>query len=124
MTRPGGCCHIRVAVAATLLIAVLGGCAADPPDGPGAAPDGADVYAERCASCHGATLEGTTTGPPLLDERYSAPAYADESMVTAITDGAEQRNWDFGAMPMVNGLSDAEVAAVIDHVRAVQRSAQ
>lgn len=102
------------------LLVVLAACGDDPPDRLGAAADGAGVYADRCASCHGAALEGTTVGPPLTDGRYALPGFPDASIAAAITGGADERNWDFGPMPMVGGLSDREIAAVIAHVRSVQ----
>ena len=36
------------------------------PSGSGTAKDGASVFAEKCASCHGETLGGTALGPALV----------------------------------------------------------
>jgi S-disulfanyl-L-cysteine oxidoreductase SoxD len=36
------------------------------PPGRGTAPEGAKIYAEKCATCHGASQEGTPLGPALV----------------------------------------------------------
>jgi mono/diheme cytochrome c family protein len=104
-------------------VAVLGvaGCAAD--GATSSVPrDGAAVYAQHCASCHGAELEGAATGPPLLSIVYEPGHHPDESFRAAIRNGVAPHHWDFGPMPIVGGVSDAEVDAVIAHVRSVQET--
>lgn len=81
---------------------------------------GADVYAESCASCHGADLRGTDKGPSHLSIVYEPNHHPDESFRRAIALGAPQHHWDFGDMPPVDGLSDDDVEAVIAFVRAEQ----
>lgn len=82
---------------------------------------GAEVYAESCASCHGADLRGTDRGPSALSIVYEPNHHPDESFRRAIAAGAPQHHWDFGPMPPVDGLSDEEVDAVIAFVRAEQQ---
>lgn len=106
-----------------LLLAVVvlaGACAAEAPEvpiGPDGTPDaelvlGRDVYARRCANCHGAG-GGGGTGPKLADgavtEQYPDPA--DQRAI--IADG---RN----AMPSFSGsLSTDELDAVVRYTREV-----
>jgi mono/diheme cytochrome c family protein len=106
------------AVLVTMIAAVTaGGCAtrddaADHPDGLGAG-----VYQQSCASCHGADHRGTATGPSLLSIVYEPAHHSDESFRAAITGGSPQHHWSFGPMPAVGGMSDADIEAVIRHVR-------
>jgi mono/diheme cytochrome c family protein len=41
------------------------------PPGSGTAKDGAALYPQKCAACHGATLEGTKLGPALVGGKGS-----------------------------------------------------
>ena len=117
--RTWRCRHVLRAVAALAALGVAG-CAAD--GGSSAPRDGTAVYAQHCASCHGPALEGSSTGPPLLSIVYEPGHHPDESFRSAIRNGVSAHHWDFGPMPIVRGLSDAEVDAVIAHVRSVQES--
>lgn len=94
--------------------------------GSGAAPgsqieQGAEVYAESCASCHGADLRGTDKGPSHLSIVYEPSHHTDNSFRSAIAFGAPQHHWNFGDMEPVEGLSDEDVEAVIAFVRAEQQ---
>ena len=81
---------------------------------------GAEVYAESCASCHGADLRGTDKGPSHLSIVYEPNHHTDDSFRSAIANGAPQHHWTFGDMEPVEGLADDDVAAVIAYVRAEQ----
>ena len=81
---------------------------------------GAEVYAESCASCHGADLRGTDRGPSHLSIVYEPGHHSDESFRAAIRDGSSQHHWRFGDMPPVEGLDDDQIDAVIAYVREVQ----
>lgn len=81
---------------------------------------GAEVYANNCASCHGANLEGTDKGPSQLSIVYEPNHHTDESYRAAIANGAPQHHWDFGDMPPVEGLTTDQVEAVIDFIRSEQ----
>lgn len=81
---------------------------------------GAEVYAESCASCHGADLRGTDKGPSHLSIVYEPNHHTDDSFRSAIANGAPQHHWNFGDMEPVEGLSDDDVEAVIAYVRAEQ----
>lgn len=95
-----------------------------------AAPDGARLYS-RCAACHTATGAGVPGAfPPLAADfrtlatspagrRYLALAVVRGVMGPITVDGKPYR----GVMPAQSGLSDAEVAAVLNHVgTAIARS--
>jgi mono/diheme cytochrome c family protein len=116
---------IVVPVIALLLAMVVAACGDDDssaPDG-GGAPDvalGEQVYAENCASCHGADLRGTDSGPSPLSQVYEPGHHSDESFRRAIAEGVAPHHWRFGPMPPVSGLDDDEVEAVIAYVRSVQ----
>lgn len=104
------------AVGAVLTAACGGGSGAS-------SADGAQLFANNCASCHGADLEGTTTGPPLLHEFYVPSHHPDESFMRAIRAGVQPHHWEFGPMPPVPALDESEANAIIAYVREQQREA-
>jgi mono/diheme cytochrome c family protein len=72
--------------------------------------DGAAVFADRCASCHGSDGSGRN-GPQLSDGRVVErfPDVADQ--IEIVTDGS-------GAMPSFDGrLSAEEIEAVVEYTR-------
>lgn len=92
-------------------------------------PDGQALYRERCASCHGASLEGQSDWKSRKpDGRMPAPPHdasghtwhhSDEQLFritkegpTAILPGYESDMPGFGAV-----LSDAEIRAVLDYIK-------
>jgi len=83
--------------------------------------DGAAVYAQRCASCHGADLNGTDKGPSHRSKVYEPGHHNDASFRSAILNGAPAHHWDFGDMAPVVGLSEQEITAVIAYIRETQR---
>lgn len=118
----GAAWMVAVALAATFGVAACG----SDDGGSGAAPGspierGAAVYAESCASCHGADLRGTDKGPSQLSIVYEPNHHADDSFRNAIANGAPQHHWNFGDMEPVEGLTDEDVEAVIAFVRAEQQ---
>ena len=85
--------------------------------------NGPSLYAQACASCHGADLAGTDAGPPFLDAVYRAGHHADVAFLLAVRRGARSHHWDFGNMPPVEGLTDEQVAAIVQFVRERQVAA-
>ena len=81
---------------------------------------GAEVYAARCASCHGTNLRGTDKGPSHLSQVYEPGHHPDQSFRSAIANGAKQHHWSFGDMAPVQGITPEETAAVIAYIREVQ----
>ncbi|MEO6653470.1 MAG: cytochrome c [Ilumatobacteraceae bacterium] len=106
-----------VACAGVALIVVLSGCGGESDD---SAIDGAVLYQSNCASCHGADLEGTDRGPAHLSIVYEPGHHGDDSFRSAIANGAPQHHWTFGDMPAIVGLDEAEVTAIIAHIRSEQ----
>jgi mono/diheme cytochrome c family protein len=81
---------------------------------------GAPLYAQSCASCHGADLRGTNQGPSHLSIVYEPNHHSDDSFRNAIANGVGAHHWNFGDMAPVPGLSAEQVDAIIAYVRAVQ----
>lgn len=79
-------------------------------DGEAVTVDGAAVFSERCASCHGATGDGAN-GPKLSDGQAveQFPDIADQ--IAVVTDGR-------GGMPSFDSrLTEAEIEAVVEYTR-------
>lgn len=85
-------------------------------------PDGAAVFEANCAACHGADGAGVPSAFPPLAQHAADLAAADREYPLLallyglngeiVVDGA---SYD-GAMPSWRQLSDAEIAAVLNHV--------
>lgn len=88
-----------------------------------ASSEGKQLFQDNCAKCHGEDLNGTSAGPPFLNDIYEPGHHPDESFYAAVANGAQAHHWEFGDMPPVPGLSEQEVAAIIDYVRSEQRNA-
>lgn len=122
---------LRTGLGVSIAILLLAACAGsdqgvvDQPDIPAQDPDlvaaGVDLFQANCSACHGTDLRGTGSGPSLLSEVYVPSHHADGSFLVAVTAGSPQHHWDFGPMPPVAGLSEADVAAITAFVREQQR---
>ncbi len=75
----------------------------------GGAPDGAALYAEHCAGCHGEDGTGTREGPDLTRE---IGRMTDEQIVQIILNGAGRDE-----MPAIE-VTEAEAQAIVDFMRA------
>ncbi|MFQ5966017.1 MAG: c-type cytochrome [Acidimicrobiia bacterium] len=102
----------------SLLMAVfvlLAAACGSPPLSPDAS--GEEVYAGRCAGCHGDDLEGgggfTNPRGPSLGPGSQSADRSDAYYVQTITRGQ-------GRMPPVRGLTDAQIERVIAYIRSVQ----
>ncbi len=84
--------------------------------------DGAALYRQSCASCHGVDLRGTDKGPSHLSQVYEAGHHSDDSFRSAIEQGSAAHHWNFGDMAPVPGLSAEEVDAIIDYIRQQQET--
>ena len=85
-----------------------------------AIPDGAEVYQQFCAECHGVDLRGTDKGPSQLSIVYEPNHHGDYAYRVAIREGTREHHWWFGDMPPVEGISDLEIEKVISFIRAEQ----
>jgi mono/diheme cytochrome c family protein len=131
--RPGVAGPGAFATLATAVLLTVAGCGdGGAPDAAGelegrapgdpAGADGAVLYQEACASCHGDELQGTERGPSLLSEVYEPAHHPDASFRAAVRQGAPAHHWRFGDMPAIPGLDDEEVDAILAHVRARQQA--
>ena len=118
-----------LAVGTLAVIAVAAGCgggesttSAGGANGGGVGGIGAEVYAAKCASCHGADLQGTAKGPSHLSKVYEPSHHSDAAFRRAIAQGSPAHHWNFGAMPPVQGMSEADVTAVISFIREQQQA--
>lgn len=69
--------------------------------------DGLTLYAENCASCHGANMEGTTLAPALnTDTLREKETYEIVRIITEGVPGTLMASWD-------NALDDAQVDSVV-----------
>ena len=115
-----------LAVAGLLALMFLSGCGDDEPASAVQSfegRDGAALYGQACAECHGVALEGTDQGPPFLDQIYAPGHHADAAFFLAAKTGTRAHHWNFGDMPPVEGLSDEQLEAIVAFVRTEQAAA-
>jgi len=111
-------------LAVTLAVAVAAcSSVSDAPAASFVGNDGAALYAQACAACHGADLRGTDHGPPFLDAIYRPAHHGDGAFLLAIRGGSRAHHWRFGNMPPIPGLTDEQAAAITRFVREQQRAA-
>jgi len=89
------------------------------PDAAAVLGRGARLYEHHCLSCHGASGEGKPQAYPQLAGRR---ALATGNAVRMVLDGGYAPStagnpWPYGMPPFGGVLSDADVAAVLSHVR-------
>jgi cytochrome c553 len=87
------------------------------------AEQGAPLYAQHCARCHGEQGKGTNVGPPLLHKYYEPNHHADIAFYRAVSKGVAAHHWNFGDMPPVAGVAPEQAGHIIAHIRAMQRAA-
>lgn len=109
-------------VAALLGNSVASGQSVKQPDMTPALNLGKMNFTMMCASCHGATALGTDQGPPLLHKFYHPGHHGDGAFYLAAKNGVRAHHWKFGDMPPVEGISDAQIASIVEYVRALQRA--
>lgn len=87
------------------------------------AQQGADLFAARCAICHGDHASGRQgLGPPLIHKIYEPGHHADMSIILAVRRGVTAHHWRFGNMPPQPGISDAQIAGLVTYLRTLQRA--
>ena len=79
-------------------------------------------YDAYCAECHGKNAVGTDKGPPFLHRVYHPGHHGDAAFITASKQGARAHHWKFGDMKPVKGVTDAQLRAIVEYVRALQRA--
>lgn len=113
----------RLVSLTSLAVIAAGGLAAAQASPPASAPDGAALY-KRCAACHTATGAGVPGAYPPLQGDFRGLAAKKEGrryIALAVTRGlagpitVEGKSYR-GVMPAQGGMTDADVAAVLNHV--------
>ena len=83
---------------------------------------GKQAFDIKCASCHGENAVGQNgVAPPLVNKIYEPNHHGDESFQRAVAMGVRAHHWKFGNMPAIEGLTRADVKAIIAYVRELQR---
>jgi len=93
------------------------------PAGPFDGTTGAELFGQACATCHGTDLRGTEHGPPFLDAVYESGHHPDVAFLVAAMRGARSHHWSFGDMPRIAGITEEQVLAIVEYVRAEQHAA-
>lgn len=97
-----------------------------PKPSPGLMPNpaaGKVLFEKHCASCHGARLQGSDQGPPMLSTIYEPSHHGDAAFQLAVRNGSRAHHWQFGDMAPVPGLTTDDVAQITAYVRLEQRKA-
>lgn len=83
---------------------------------------GEKAFDAVCAACHGQNAAGKMgNGPPLIHKIYEPSHHGDMAFHMAVQNGVRAHHWRFGNMPAQEGLTRADVEAIIAYVRAVQK---
>jgi mono/diheme cytochrome c family protein len=94
-----------------------------PAMGPAMAQRGAKIYTDHCAQCHGDRGEGVAGAYPALAGNRAVTLPTTANLVQVVLGGGFAPSTagnprPFGMPPFATVLSDADVAAVISHIRA------
>ena len=80
-------------------------------------------FEAKCAACHGKNAAGQNgVAPPLVHQLYVPGHHSDMAFVSAAKNGVQSHHWDFGNMPPVDGLTDADVQYIARYVRELQQA--
>jgi cytochrome c5 len=79
------------------------------------------LYEKYCSSCHGAGLNGSDKGPPLIHPFYKPSHHGDKSFYRAALQGVRQHHWEFGDMPAVVGMTPKKMDSVVPFIRYFQQ---
>jgi len=84
---------------------------------------GQQYFGAKCAACHGPNAGGLDgKGPPLVHRFYVPGHHGDMAIRMAARRGVQSHHWRFGNMPVIEGLTDADLTDIIAFIRAVQRA--
>ncbi|PCI64179.1 MAG: cytochrome C [Kordiimonadales bacterium] len=92
------------------------------PDFSDRAKKGQALFLTNCSVCHGDTALGTDSGPPLIHFFYRPGHHDDNAIRSAVKNGVEAHHWEYGDMPPVTGISDAERTSLVAFIRELQRA--
>jgi len=80
-------------------------------------------FEANCAVCHGQNAAGQNgVAPPLVHITYEPNHHSDRAFVSAARNGVTSHHWNFGNMPVIEGLSNADVLYIARYVRELQRA--
>lgn len=84
---------------------------------------GETAYNQNCAACHGKNGAGQDgVAPPFVHRIYEPNHHGDGAFFIAAQNGVRAHHWPFGDMPPVEGVSQQDVASIVEYVRALQRA--
>jgi len=83
---------------------------------------GEKTFTAVCAQCHGSNASGSDKGPPLVHDTYNPGHHADGAFYMAVKRGVKAHHWPFGHMPPQKGVSEKQVAEIIQYVRELQQA--
>lgn len=92
------------------------------PELSGGAARGAEIFAAKCASCHGSNAGGSSKGPPLVHRYYEPNHHADFAFYAAVRQGVRSHHWQFGDMPPVPDMNERSISFVVRYVRELQKA--
>jgi mono/diheme cytochrome c family protein len=84
---------------------------------------GQALFQTHCAACHGPSAVGTAQGPSFLSSVYVPNHHGDPSFYLAVKQGVRAHHWNFGDMPALPHVTDAEVTQITAYVRWLQQQA-
>jgi mono/diheme cytochrome c family protein len=91
------------------------------PELTGDAALGQRVFKASCAECHGPNAGGIEgSGPPLIHKIYEPSHHGDAAFFLAAEQGVRAHHWRFGDMVPVEGITRAEISAIVAFIRRVQ----
>lgn len=84
---------------------------------------GQRAFEVKCATCHGTNAAGQNgVAPPLVHKTYEPNHHGDMAFVLAAKNGVQSHHWNFGNMPPVEGLTDADVKMIARYIRELQKA--
>ncbi|SOE17216.1 cbb3-type cytochrome c oxidase subunit III [Hoeflea halophila] len=93
------------------------------PDLPPVAREGEERFNQWCSSCHGPNAAGQDgIAPPLIHRIYEPNHHGDASFHLAAKNGVRAHHWQFGNMPPVEGITNAELDSIVVYIRELQRA--
>ena len=80
-------------------------------------------FEAACAQCHGQNAAGQNgIAPPLVHIIYEPNHHGDAAFILAAQNGVRAHHWNFGNMPPVDGVTQADVKFITQYIRELQRA--
>lgn len=84
------------------------------------AQSGEVAFNDNCSACHGINAAGTDQGPSFISRIYVSSHHGDAAFLRAAKLGVQPHHWRFGPMPVISGVSEAEVRWITKYIRELQ----